>query len=121
LELVPPTTVTEEITPNADNVGIGLPFEQDKLTTAYSPVNFLFTNTYGISPSNTTLTVRYLTGGGVGSNIESNTLINLNTDNTKFNNNNLNDTIANYVFSSLSSNNLVAASGGRGGDTLEEN
>jgi hypothetical protein len=115
-----PDTTTEEITPNADNVGIGLPFDQDKLTTAYSPVNFLFTNTYGISPSNTTLNVRYLTGGGVGSNIEANTLINLNTVNTKFNNNNLNPTTANYVFSSLSTNNLVAASGGRGGDTLEE-
>jgi len=115
-----PNTTTEEITPNADNVGIGLPFDQDKLTTAYSPVNFLFTNTYGISPSNTTLNVRYLTGGGVGSNVEANTLINLNTVNTKFNNNNLNPTTANYVFSSLSTNNLVAASGGRGGDTLEE-
>jgi hypothetical protein len=115
-----PTTVTEEITPNADNVGIGLPFEQDKLTTAYSPVNFLFTNTYGISPSNTTLTVRYLTGGGVGSNIEANTLINLNTTNAKFNNNNLNPVTSNYIFNSLATNNSEAASGGRGGDTLEE-
>jgi hypothetical protein len=39
-----PNTVTEEITPNANNVGIGLPFEKDKLTAAYSPVNFLYTN-----------------------------------------------------------------------------
>jgi hypothetical protein len=115
-----PTTVTEEIIPNPNNVGIGLPFEQDKLTTAYSPVNFLFTNTYGISPSNTTLTVRYLTGGGVSSNIPANTLVNLNTTNCKFNNINLNSTTANYVFASLASNNLDAASGGRGGDTLEE-
>lgn len=115
-----PTTVTEEITPNADNVGIGLPFEQDKLTTAYSPTNFLFTGTYGISPSNTTLTVRYLTGGGVGSNIAANTLTTLNKDNVKFNNVNLNSTTANYVFNSLAANNLQAASGGRGGDTLEE-
>jgi hypothetical protein len=115
-----PADVTEEITPNADNVGIGLPFEQNKLTTAYSPVNFLFTGTYGISPSNTTLTVRYLTGGGVGSNIAANTLTSLNTSNCKFNNINLNSTTANYVFSSLASNNLEAATGGRGGDTLEE-
>ena len=115
-----PSDITEEITPNADNVGLGLPFEQDKLTTAYSPVNFLFTNTYGISPANTTLTVRYLTGGGVGSNIEANSLINLNTTNTKFNNINLNSLIADYIFNSLASNNPIAASGGRGGDTLEE-
>ena len=115
-----PNDVTEEITPNANNVGIGLPFEQDKLTAAYSPVNFLYTGTYGISPSSTTLTVRYLTGGGVGSNIAANTLTSLNTSNTKFNNINLNSTTANYIFSSLASNNLEAASGGRGGDTLEE-
>ena len=115
-----PNTTTEEITPNPDNVGIGLPFEKDKLTTAYSPVNFLYTGTYGISPSNTTLTVRYLTGGGVGSNIAANTLTGLNTSNTKFNNINLNSTTANYIFASLSTNNPDAASGGRGGDTLEE-
>jgi hypothetical protein len=115
-----PTTITEEITPNPNNVGIGLPFEQDKLTTAYSPVNFLYTGTYGISPSNTTLTVRYLTGGGVTSNVPANTLNNLNTSNCKFNNINLNSTTANYIFNSLSANNPDAASGGRGGDTLEE-
>jgi len=115
-----PSDITEEITPNANNVGIGLPFTQDKLTTAYSPTNFLFTGTYGISPSNTTLTVRYLTGGSVGSNIASNTLTTLNKDNCKFNNVNLNSTTANYIFNSLASNNIEAASGGRGGDTLEE-
>jgi hypothetical protein len=115
-----PLDTTEEITPNADNVGLGLPFEQDKLTTAYSPVNFLFTNTYGISPANTTLTVRYLVGGGVASNIEANSLVNLNTTNTKFNNNNLDPTLADYTFNSLATNNPIAASGGRGGDTLEE-
>jgi hypothetical protein len=115
-----PLNITEEITPNPNNVGIGLPFEKDKLTTAYSPVNFLYTGTYGISPSNTTLTVRYLTGGGVSSNISSNTLTNLNTTNCKFNNINLNPTTANYIFASLASNNADAASGGRGGDTLEE-
>ena len=110
----------EEITPNANNVGLGLPFIQDKLTTAYSPVNFLFTGTYGISTSNTTLTVRYLTGGGVGSNIPSNTLTGLTTTNAKFNNTNLNPTTSNYIFTSLATNNPEAASGGRGGDTLEE-
>ena len=115
-----PSDVTEEITPNADNVGIGLPFEQDKLTTAYSPTNFLFTGTYGISPSNTTLTVRYLIGGGVNSNVNSGTLVNLNKSNTRFNVINLNSTTADYVFNSLTTNNTVAASGGKGGDTLEE-
>jgi hypothetical protein len=115
-----PNDVTEEITPNADNVGIGLPFEQDKLTVAYSPTNFLYTGTYGIAPSNTTLTVRYLTGGGVSSNVNSGTLTTLNKSNTKFNKVSLDGNTANYVYGSLTSTNLTAASGGKGGDTLEE-
>jgi len=115
-----PSDTTEEITPNPNNVGIGLPFKKDKLTTAFSPLNFLYTGTYGISPANTTLTVRYLTGGGVNSNITANSLTNLNTSNTRFNNFNLNSTTANYIFASLSTTNPIAATGGRGGDTLEE-
>ena len=110
----------EEILPNPDNVGLGLPFQKNKLTTAYSPTNFIFTNTYGIAPSNTTLTVRYLTGGGVSSNIAANTLTNLNTNNINFLKSNLNTTTSNYIFSSLSSNNEEAASGGEDGDTIEE-
>jgi len=110
----------EEITPNPNNVGLGLPFEKDKLTTAYSPTNFLYTGTYGIAPSNTTLTVRYLTGGGVSSNIAANTLTKVNPSNTKFITPNLNPVTATYIFNSLSANNPAAASGGKAGDTLEE-
>ncbi len=116
-----PEDTDELITPNPNNIGIGLPFKQDKLTTAYSPTNFLFTNTYGIAPSNTTLTVRYLTGGGVGSNSPQNTLTTLNIQNSFFNNSNISDTsIANYIFNSLAVNNSEAASGGKSGDTLQE-
>lgn len=115
-----PNDIDEEITPNANNVGLGLPIKKTKLTTAYSPVNFLFTGTYGISPSNTTLTVRYLSGGGVSSNIEANTLTKLSPTNIKFSQINLNQTTANYIFNSVASNNPTAATGGKDGDTVEE-
>jgi hypothetical protein len=115
-----PNDITEEITPNADNVGIGLPFEQNKLTTAYSPTNFLFTGTYGIAPSNTTLIVRYLTGGGINSNVNSGTLTSLNKSNTRFNTLNLIGNTADYVYNSLTTTNITSANGGKGGDTLEE-
>ena len=115
-----PNNIDEEITPNPNNVGLGLPIKKDKLTSAYSPTNFLYTGTYGIAPSNTTLTVRYLTGGGVSSNVPANTLININTNNVVFNQINLNPTTSNYIFNSLASNNPTAASGGKGGDTIEE-
>ena len=115
-----PEDTDELITPNPNNVGIGLPFEQDKLTTAYSPTNFLFTKTYGIAPSNTTLTVRYLTGGGVESNIPSNTLRNINKSSIKFNTPNLNASTADYIYDSVEALNSQAATGGKAGDTDEE-
>ena len=111
----------EEIIPNPDNVGLGLPFEKTKLTTAFSPTNFVFTNSYGIAPSNTTLTVRYLTGGGVSSNVEGGTLTDVDSTNVVFNNSNLtNSTLADTIFNSLASNNPSAAVGGQDGDTIEE-
>ena len=115
-----PNDTDELITPNPNNVGIGLPFEKNKLTAAYSPTNFLFTNTYGISPSNTTLTVRYLTGGGVGSNVPAGDLTVLNTSNVVFPNNNINASTANYIFGTLAASNPEAADGGQAGDTIEQ-
>jgi hypothetical protein len=113
------TDTDEEIVPNSDNVGIGLPFEKDKLTAAYSPSNFLFTKTYGIAPSQTTLTVRYLTGGGVEANVPANSLTNI-TGDIQFLNNNLNVSTANYILTSLAVTNPAAADGGGDGDTIEE-
>jgi len=109
----------EEIIPNPNNVGIGLPFEQDKLTTAYAPDNFLFTKTYGIAPSNTSLTVRYLTGGGATSNVPANTLTQF-QGTAKFLNKNLNNVTANTIYNSLAVNNSLSADGGGDGDSIEE-
>jgi hypothetical protein len=115
-----PADTSEIITPNPDNVGLGLPFEQMKLTTAYDPSNFLYTGTYGIAPVNTTLTVEYLTGGGATANAPAGTLNNLNTSTVSFLNNNLIAGTANYVFNSVSVNNLLAADGGGDGNTPEQ-
>ena len=114
-------STTEEIIPNPDNVGLGLPFEKTKLTTAFSPVNFVFTNTYGIAPYNTTLTVRYLTGGGAAANVEAGSLTQVDDSNIVFINPNLpNATLANQIFDSVAANNELAADGGMDGDTIEE-
>ncbi len=115
-----PLNTDEKVIPNPMNVGLGLPFERNKLTTAYSPTNFIFTNTYGIAPSNTTLTIRYLKGGGVTSNVRANTITTLNTNLVKFLKQSLNNTTAQYIFDSIQVNNPSAASGGAGGDTSEE-
>jgi len=108
---------TEEIIPNPNNVGLGLPFEKDKLTAAYSPTNFIFNNTYGIAPYQTTLTVRYLTGGGIVSNVPANTLTSF-AGTLNFNNYNLAG--GQTYYDSFAINNPRAATGGQDGDTLEE-
>ena len=115
-----PNVIDEDVTPNPFNVGLGLSFEKTKLTTAYSPTNFIFTNTYGIAPSNTTLTIRYYTGGGVEANVPANSITSLNTSTIRFNKTGLNSTTANYIFGTLATNNETAASGGQDGDTVEE-
>ena len=115
-----PSVLDEEVIPNPFNVGIGLPFEKNKLTTAYSPTNFIFTNTYGIAPSNTTLTLRYYSGGGVEANVPANSITGINTSNVRFNKSGLNSTTANYIFGTIATNNENPASGGQDGDTVEE-
>jgi len=115
-----PTDTTEVIIPNPQNVGLGLPYQQDKLTTAYSPTNFIFTNTFGIAPSNTTLTVRYINGGGVTSNVQANSLTDLDTSGITFVNSVLaNSSLAQQTFNSIECTNLLAPTGGGSGDSIE--
>ena len=110
----------EELVPNPNNVGLGLPFERDKLTTAFSPTNYIFTNTYGTAPSNTTLTVTYYVGGGVISNVPQNDLTTVISDTVKFNIPVSDATIRADIFNSLFVTNPEAASGGQDGDSIEE-
>lgn len=112
--------VDEIIVPNPNNVGIGLSNSIFKKDTAFDPTNFLFSGTYGIAPSNTTLTVRYLTGGGVSANVSSNAINTINTDNAKFQVDNLTPADAQIIFDSVIVNNPQAAVGGSDGDSVEE-
>jgi hypothetical protein len=114
------TGADEEIIPNSDNIGLGLPYGVDKMTTAFDPSNFLYTQTYGIAPSNTTLTINYLKGGGASSNSPVNTLTLNSGVTTSFNGVNLDSTLSNTVLNSLAFNNEEAANGGGDGDTNEQ-
>ena len=107
--------------PNPTDVGIGLPYGKDKLQTAFNPSNFLYTKTYGIAPKDTTLTVRYLVGGGVSSNVESNILNNI-TGDIQFQQPDLDNTnnLAQDIFNSFFATNPEGASGGDDGDNIEE-
>jgi len=109
----------EQIIPNPDNIGLGIKDGRSKLDVAYDPSNFLYTRAYGESPSNTILTVKYLTGGGLSSNVNSNTITQPGTLNIT-NKANANISMINFSKSSLTCTNQEAASGGGGGETVEE-
>jgi len=109
----------EDIIPNPDNIGLGIKDGRSKLNEAYDPSNFLFTKAYGQVPSNTTLTVTYVKGGGLQSNVASNTITEKDQL-TISNNPNLSSGLLNFVKASVSSTNVEAAVGGGGGDTVEE-
>ena len=102
--------VDENIVPTPHNVGKGN--TNDKATTAFSPANFTFTNTYGSAPSNTTLTFTYLKGGGISSNASANTLTGIDTGGVTGG-----DTDAQ---NSLRCNNPQAATGGGAGDSPDQ-
>lgn len=78
----------------------------NKFDTAYDPSNFLFTKSYGLVPTNVTLTFRYVVGGGVQSNVPANVI-----------------TMPGAGFPAgavITVTNQEAATGGRDGDSLEE-
>ena len=110
----------EIITPNSDNIGLGLPYGTDKLTTAWDPANFTYTKTYGVAPSNTTLTVQYLVGGGAESNVSVQSLTVLSSGSVSFFGSGLDSTLQETVSGSLAFSNAEAATGGGDGDTNED-
>ena len=98
-------------TPDPTNVGIGTEQGISTIDKAYDPSNFLNTRTYGLAPSNTTITIKYLVGGGVEANVPANTLTNFSAT--------LDGTDLTYQ-DTLTFNNPAAASGGKDGDTVTE-
>jgi len=100
------------ITPDPTNVGFGINTGVSRIDYAYDPSNFLSTKAYGLAPSNTTLTITYIVGGGVSSNVPANSinnvdLITISATDTAYQN-------------SVIVNNLKAATGGSDGDSVED-
>ena len=118
-----PTANDEQLIPNLKNVGLGLPNSISRLEESFDPTNFLKTKTYGTSPSNTTITVKYYVGGGVASNISQGQLtkitgIEFDDDISAFNN--ADRVTYNTIKNSVAVDNEIPATGGRDGETLEE-
>jgi hypothetical protein len=118
-----PTASDEQLIPNLKNVGLGLPNSISRLEESFDPTNFLKTKTYGTSPSNTTITVKYFVGGGVSSNIEAGQLTRI--TGIEYEDDLSNLTLAqigayNSLKNSVAVTNEIPATGGRGGETIEE-
>ena len=107
------------IIPTPDNIQLGLVPGISNLLSNYNQASIFYTQEYGLAPSNTTLTVRYLTGGGVNSNIPSNNLTVIDTSTAYFKSGYSTSTYASIV-NSLVSTNPNPSSGGRDGDEIEE-
>ena len=117
------TASDETLIPNFKNVGLGLPSSIDKLGESFDPANFLKTRSYGQAPSNTTLTVSYLIGGGVESNVSKGDLtkiqrIEFDDDNTFFKESERG--LYRQMKSSIAVENEEPATGGRGAETIDE-
>jgi hypothetical protein len=118
-----PTASDETLIPNLKNVGLGLPNSISRLEESFDPTNFLKTKTYGTSPSNTTISIKYYVGGGVSSNVASGQLTRINgvefeEDIQTFTS--AQQSLYATIKNSLAVDNEVPAVGGRDGETIEE-
>ena len=108
------------IIPNPDNIGLGIRDGRSLLDKSFDPSNFLYTKAYGEVPSDTTLSVKYLVGGGITSNASANTI------NRKGNvimiptQGGLNPAVLATAADSVAVNNPNPASGGGPGDTMQD-
>ena len=108
------------IIPNPDNIGLGINDGRSLLDKSYDPSNFLFTKAYGEVPSNTTLTVTYLVGGGINSNTNANTINRLGSLTVLPTKGGTNSTVFNTAVSSIACNNPKPAIGGGPGDSAQD-
>ena len=106
------------IIPTPDNIQLGLVPGISDLSDNYNKASVFFTRQYGLAPSNVTLQVRYLVGGGITSNIPSNDLTIIDTSGIYFKN--PSGPLSGSVLNSVVSTNPNPSSGGRGGDEIEE-
>ena len=117
------STPDELLIPNTKNVGLGLNNSINRMGESFDPSNFLKTNTYGIAPAQTTLTVTYLAGGGIQSNVPQGDLtkikaVSFNDDILSFTD--INFPVYNEARRSLVVENIEPATGGKGFETIEE-
>jgi len=110
----------EELVPNPDNVGSSLGFGVSRLDESYDPTNFLKTQTFGLAPANTTLTIEYVYGGAIEHNVGVNSVNRILERNFANSTTGLVSATQTTTEESLTVTNLERATGGASQETLDE-
>jgi hypothetical protein len=106
------------IIPNPDNIQLGLVPGISNLYNNFNQASVFFTQEYGLAPSND-ITVRYLIGGGITSNVPTNALTTIDKTTAYFPSG-ITGALTTTIIDSIASTNPIVASGGRNGDQVEE-
>jgi len=107
------------ILPTPHNINLGLIPSISTNIDNFNKASIFYTKAYGLVPQNTTLTVKYLVGGGLSSNVPANSLTTIDNTYITFKYGTpLNG--SNEILNSVACNNESASLGGRGADTIEE-
>jgi len=110
----------EEIVPNPNSVGSSLPGSPSFLDTYFDPANFLKTKAYGQAPANTTLTIKYVYGGGIGDNVAADTINNIGEIAFTIEENSLNAETVISTKRSVAATNPYPATGGKSAESIIE-
>ena len=111
----------EEIVPTPTNIGSPLPGSVNNLDKSFDPANFLYTDTYGQSPQNTTLTITYIVGYGLSANTPSKTVTSITSKTTTFDaSKDLTVAGKAAAIASLEVSNPLPATGGTSVESLDE-
>ena len=112
-------SLDDDVIPDPSELALPLFGKRTFSRFSIDPGNLLDTQTLGISPVNTTITIQYRYGGGLRHNVSSETIRTVSSLNIKFKGG-LSVTTAQFVRASIDVTNISAASGGEDPPTLGE-
>lgn len=110
----------DELVPNLADFAIPLAGRKTFSSYTIDPRNFLKTRSLGLSPYNTTLTVKYRVGGGQQTNVPSRSIRNFTNAMLTFPTTNISPIVKGSIEGSLSCLNLEAPTGGGPSETIAE-
>lgn len=112
--------IGDSFVPDPSDLALDIKGKSNFVSPSVDPQNFLKTRTLGLSPYNTTLTVKYRVGGGRVTNTARGGLRDIISKEIEYNSVNLDSTLLNETLTSLSSENTERIVGGREAETIDE-